>query len=139
MLEKTSCDGIAVGRGCLGKPWIFREIAAALASESPPAQPKFGEVADIMLEHAHLLVEHFGMHGGMLNFRKHAGWYTRAFPRSASLRRRLMGILDIDNLEKILKGIDREIPYPAAASGVRRGKRSGVQKVVLPPGFIQKP
>lgn len=134
MLHQCRCDGVAIGRGCLGRPWLFREIAAALEGKEIPPPPDFGEMAAIMMEHARSLVEWFGEHAGMLNFRKHAGWYTRAFPRSAALRRELMLITCLEDLGQVLSRVDPSTPYPESAHLVRRGKRSGRQKVVLPEG-----
>jgi len=136
MMRSTGCDGVAVGRGCLGRPWLFREIRGALSSGEIPPPPDFGGVIDTMLEHARGLVECFGERAGMLNFRKHAGWYTRAFPKSAALRQQLMLIRSLKELEDLLSTLDREIPYPASAHLVHRGKRAGRQKVVLPHGYL---
>ena len=138
MMCSTGCDGVAVGRGCLGRPWLFREIRAALASKEIPPPPDFGEVMDTMLEHARGLVECFGDRAGMLNFRKHAGWYTRAFPKSAALRQKLMLIRSLKELENLLSTLDRDIPYPTSAHLVHRGKRAGRQKVVLPHGYLDR-
>ncbi len=136
MIEETGCDGIAVGRGCLGRPWIFRDLAEALAGRPVPSPPSFGEVADIMLEHAVMLIEWFDEPFGLRSFRKHAGWYTRGFRGSAALRNRLMQVETLDQLRTALEMIDREEPYPAAADQVKRGKKGGTQRVVLPEGFL---
>ena len=81
--------GARAGRGCLGRPWLFRDLADALAGRPLQAQPTFGEVADIMVEHAHMLVEWFDNERmSMVAFRKHAGWYTRGFRNTAPLRER---------------------------------------------------
>lgn len=137
MLGQTSCDAVAIGRGCLGRPWLFRELEAAFRSGEIPPPPNLGEVADTMLAHAQRLVEWFGEAPGMLNFRKHGGWYTRAFPHSAALRRNLMQLKTLEELQNLLAGLDRERPYPANAHQVRRGKRSGRQKVSLPHGYLE--
>ncbi|MCD4750132.1 MAG: tRNA dihydrouridine synthase DusB [Thermoanaerobaculales bacterium] len=139
MLKETGCAGVAVGRGCLGRPWIFRDLAAVLQGHPTPDQPTFGEVADIMLEHARLLVDWFGERSAMLAFRKHSGWYTRGFRNSAVLRDRLMRARTLVDLENCLAPRDREESYPENAHLVRRGKRGGSQKVVLPHGFLDDP
>jgi nifR3 family TIM-barrel protein len=108
MVRQTGCDGVAVGRGCLGRPWLFRELADAFAGREPTSPPNFGEVADIMIEHARLLVDWFGERQAMLSFRKHGGWYTRGFPSSARLRDRLMRVQNLLELEEALAGIIRE-------------------------------
>lgn len=140
MIDQTGCDGVAVGRGCLGRPWLFRELADVFAGRTPCPGPTYGEVADIMTEHARLLVDWFGNEKqSMLAFRKHAGWYTKGFRSSAGLRNRLMRVTDLDELAEVLADIDRDEPYPDNAHLFRRGKRQGTQKVVLPAGFLDDP
>lgn len=139
MVEQTGCDGVVVGRGCLGRPWLFADLAAAFAGRDPSPGPTLGEVADVMREHARLLVEWFGAERpSMLAFRKHAGWYTRGFRGSARLRERLMQVDTLVRLDEVLAGVDRGEPYPANAHEVRRGKRPGRQRVALPPGFLDQ-
>jgi len=137
MMRQTGCDGVAIGRGCLGRPWLFRDLVDALAGREPRPGPTFGEVADIMVEHARMLVDWFGAERpSMLAFRKHAGWYTKGFRSSARLRERLMRVESLAELDGVLATIDRDEPYPENAHLMRRGKRPGIQRVVLPPGFL---
>jgi len=136
MIQTTECDGVAIGRGCLGRPWLFRDLADVFAGRPLRPPPTFGEVADIMLKHATGLVEWFGEPSAMRSFRKHAGWYTKGFRDSAGLRDRLMRIATTADLEAILAGIDRDEPYPPAGLLARRGKRGGTQRVALPRGFL---
>jgi len=139
LVKETGCDGVAVGRGCLGRPWLFRDLADAFAGRPQQNPPSLGEVADIMIEHATLLVDWFGEKSAMLSFRKHGGWYTRGFRSSARLRDRLMRVADLEQLREALATIDRDEPFPATGHLVRRGKRSGTQRVVLPPGWLEDP
>jgi nifR3 family TIM-barrel protein len=139
MVRETGCDGVAIGRGCLGRPWLFRDLADVFAGRQPQPPPDFGGVADLMIEHARLLVEWFGERQAMLSFRKHGGWYTRGFRSSARLRDRLMRVRHLAELEEVLTTIDREEPFPEHGHLVRRGKRSGTQKVALPHGFWDDP
>ncbi len=136
MVRETGCAGVAIGRGCLGRPWIFRDLAAVLNGDPTPPQPTFGEVAEIMIEHAQLLEDWFGGHQAILAFRKHSGWYTRGFSNSSALRDRLMRIRSLEELEEALSVIDRDEPYPENSHLFRRGKRAGTQKVSLPHGFL---
>jgi len=139
MVQETGCDGVAVGRGCLGRPWLFRDLADVFMGREQQPQPTFGEVADLMVEHARLLVDWFGERQAMLSFRKHGGWYTRGFRSSSRLRDRLMRVQHFPELVEVLADIDREEPFPAHGHLVRRGKRGGTQKVVLPKGFWDDP
>ena len=128
---------VVIGRGCLGRPWLFRDLVDAFEGRTPRPGPTFGEVADIMVEHARLLVHWFESERlSMLAFRKHSGWYTRGFRNSAPLRDRLMRVETLAELEAALATVHRVEPYPANAHEVRRGKRAGTQKVVLPPGYL---
>ena len=137
MMEDTGCDGVAIGRGCLGRPWFFRELADAFAGRRPSPGPSFGEVADVMQEHARLLVDWFEDEGpSLMAFRKHAGWYTKGFSGSARLRDRLMRTRTLGELATVLADIDRNEPYPANTHLMRRGKRQGTQRVVLPEGYL---
>ena len=137
MIEATGCDGVAIGRGCLGRPWLFRELSDAFAGRDPQPGPTFGEVADTMIEHAQLLADWFGdEEPSLLAFRKHAGWYTKGFSSSAKLRDRLMRVKCLEELTETLSMIDRDEPYPENAHLMRRGKRQGTQKVVLPKGYL---
>ena len=139
MVRETGCDGVAVGRGCLGRPWLFRDLADVFGGRKPQDPPTFGEVADLMIEHARSLVDWFGERQALLSFRKHCGWYTRGFRSSARLRERLMKVQLLSELEEALAAIDREEPFPEHGHLVRRGKRGGTQKVVLPKGFWDDP
>jgi len=139
MVKETGCDGVAVGRGCLGRPWLFRDLADAFAGRPQQSPPSLGEVADIMVEHATLLVEWFGEHSAMLSFRKHGGWYTRGFRSSARLRDRLMRVVTLDELREALATVTRDEPFPSTGHLIKRGKRSGTQRVILPTGWLDDP
>ncbi len=136
MMRTTGCDGVIVGRGCLGRPWLFRDLADVFDGREPRNPPNFGEVAQILLRHAHLMSDWFGAWRGMLMMRKFVAWYTKSFPGGAALRHRLVKVESIEELEKGLKEIDPETPFPPAGMRVRRGKTSGTQKVHLPDGYL---
>jgi len=137
MLRETGCDGVVVGRGCLGRPWLFRDLADVFDGRAPQNPPDFGEVADLMLEHARLLAGWFGEAYGVRGFRKHATWYTKGFRDSKPLRVRLSMVRDLAELEEILAGVDRAEPFSPAAIRVPRGKSGGTQKVTLPEGWLE--
>ena len=137
MMEATGCDGVAIGRGCLGRPWLFRDLVDVFDGREPAPGPTFGEVADTMVEHAQLLTNWFEDEKlSLLAFRKHAGWYTKGFSSSARLRNRLMRAETLADLTKALGEINRDEAYPENAHLFRRGKRQGTQKVVLPHGYL---
>ena len=136
MLRETGCDGVVVGRGCLGRPWLFRDLADVFAGREPRDPPHFGEVAGVMREHARRLVEWMGPALGVRNFRKHATWYTKGFPGSARLRGELIRIDTLADLDRILAGADPDVPFPPDAMRVPRGKSGGRQQVALPEGYL---
>ena len=136
LMRTTGCDGVVVGRGCLGRPWLFRELARVFAGREPEEPPRLGAIADLMLEHAELLSAFFGERSGVRSFRKHATWYTKGFPGSARLRARLVAAERLEDLAAVLADVDRDAPFPPAALRVPRGKHGGRQRVVLPEGFL---
>ena len=136
MMRQTGCDGVIVGRGCLGRPWLFRELAAVFDGEAPPAAPRPAEVVEVMCSHARLLAGWMGEPQAMRAFRRHATWYTKGFRGSARLRERLMHVTSLDELSQALRSLDRDQAYPLAIVRVPRGKTSGTQRVTLPHGYL---
>ena len=136
MMRRTRCDGVIVGRGCLGRPWLFRDLADVFAGREPQDPPDFGGAVDVMLEHARLLAGWAGEELAMRAFRKHSSWYTKGFRGGASLRERLMRVHTLAELQAILAEVDRAQPFPPDAIRVPRGKTSGRQKVALPEGYL---
>jgi nifR3 family TIM-barrel protein len=137
MMRTTRCDGVIVGRGCLGRPWLFRDLADVFEGREPADPPDFGGVVEVMLEHARLLAEWLGDEASaMRSFRKHSSWYTKGFRGGAPLRQRLMQVTRLDELRAVLAEIDRAQPFPPEAMRVPRGKSAGRQKVALPDGYL---
>jgi nifR3 family TIM-barrel protein len=137
MMRQTGCDGVVVGRGCLGRPWLFRELAEIFSGREPSNPPALGEVVSVLLEHARGLSEWFGERAAMRAFRRHATWYTKCFKNTASLRARLMQVTRLEELELTLAALNPHEPFPPAALRVPRGKASGTQIVSLPPGYLE--
>jgi tRNA-dihydrouridine synthase len=137
MMRTTGCDGVIVGRGCLGRPWLFRDLADVFEGREPEDPPRLGGVVDVMLEHARRLAAWLGDEASAMKaFRKHASWYTKCFPGSAPLRQRLMQVVGLGELAEVLAVVDRSRPYPPEAMRVPRGKTGGTQKVALPEGYL---
>jgi nifR3 family TIM-barrel protein len=136
MMRTTGCDGVVVGRGCLGRPWLFRDLADVFAGREPVDPPDFGGVIDVMREHARLLVGWLGEAAGLRTFRKHATWYTKGFRGGAPLRERLMRVSSLAEMDEALESADRGQPFPPDAMRVPRGKTGGTQKVSLPEGYL---
>ena len=136
MMRTTGCDAVIVGRGCLGRPWLFRDLADVFEGGGPRNPPDFGGVVEVMLEHARLLARWLDEERAMREFRKHGSWYTKGFRGGAPLRQRLMQVKHLLELEGILAGADRTQPFPPEAMRVPRGKTAGTQKVALPEGYL---
>ncbi|HEY2448691.1 MAG TPA: tRNA dihydrouridine synthase DusB [Mycobacterium sp.] len=135
MMAVTGCDGVVIGRGCLGRPWLFAELSAAFTDSPSPAPPNLGEVADIIRRHGELLTAHFGEDKGMRDIRKHIGWYLHGFPAGSELRRALALVKTRDELDALLDKLDRTAPFPDAASGPR-GRQGSPARVALPDGWL---
>jgi len=122
MMASTGCDGVVIGRGCLGRPWLFAELSAAFTGRPAPAPPTLGEVADIVRRHGRLLAAHFGEDKGMRDIRKHIGWYLHGFPAGSDLRRALALVKTLAELDCLLDQLDGAVPFPDAATGPGAGR-----------------
>jgi nifR3 family TIM-barrel protein len=138
MVEYTGCDGVVVGRGCLGRPWLFAELAAAFHNTPAPAPPNLGGVAAILRRHAMLLIEHLGPDKGPRDLRKHISWYLHGFPVGGELRRALGMVSSISELDRQLARLDADVPFPAGADGPR-GRQGSPGRVALPQGWLDDP
>jgi tRNA-dihydrouridine synthase len=135
MMRLTGCDGVVVGRGCLGRPWLFRDLADVLGGRPIEDPPTLGGVARVMIRHADLLVEHFGQRG-MVLFRKHPPWYLKGFPVGPALRDAFTRVSSLDDLADLVGKLDADTPYPADAARMVRGHSHGPRPVRLPHGFL---
>ncbi|MCE9517367.1 MAG: tRNA dihydrouridine synthase DusB [Mycobacterium sp.] len=138
MMAATGCDGVVIGRGCLGRPWLFAELSAAFTGAPLPAAPTLGEVADIVRRHARLLAGHFGEDKGMRDIRKHVAWYLHGFPAGSDLRRQLALVSTLAELDRLLDQLDPAVPFPPAAQGPR-GRLGSAGSVSLPEGWLDDP
>ncbi|MCZ7431165.1 tRNA dihydrouridine synthase DusB [Streptomyces sp. WMMC1477] len=140
MMRETGCDGVVVGRGCLGRPWLFGDLVAVFEGRADQiAAPTLREVADVMVRHARLLGEWLGDEArGVIDFRKHVAWYTKGFSVGSEARRRLATAASLDELRELLDGLDLGQPWPAGAEGPR-GRTHGRNRVVLPDGWLDDP
>lgn len=137
MVEETGVDGVVIGRGCLGRPWLFRDLAAAFAGETVNVLPNLGEVTDIMRRHAELLCEHMGEERGCKEIRKHIAWYLKGFGAGGELRRTLGLVNSLRDLDEMLAKLDRNEPFPSSQLGAPRGRQGAPRdKVVLPEGWL---
>lgn len=136
MMRTTGCDGVVVGRGCLGRPWLFRDLAEVFEGRSPPNPPLLGEIVEVMLEHVQRLIDWFDENAGVRMFRKHATWYTKGFRGSARVRQAIVQASTLTELRDVLDALPKDEPFPPRSMRVPRGKTAGTQKVALPDGFL---
>ena len=136
MLRATGCDGVIVGRGCLGRPWLFAELAAVFDGREPGPQPRLGEIVPIMRDHAERLLAFFGPAQGVRQMRKWCLWYTSGFRGAARLRVHLLRIESLDEMLGLLAQLDPEEPFPLDALRRSPSKRGRTQVVQLPHGYL---
>ncbi|MEU4583837.1 tRNA dihydrouridine synthase DusB [Kitasatospora aureofaciens] len=139
MMRETGCDGVVVGRGCLGRPWLFRDLVSIFEGDVDYARPDFGYVARAMVRHAQLLGEWLGDEArGVIDFRKHVAWYTKGFSVGSELRVKLANSSSLTELAETLAQVEQTQTWPIGADGPR-GRTSGNGRVVLPEGWLDDP
>ena len=140
MVEQTGAAGVVVGRGCLGRPWLFRDLAAAFSPGgpcAPRAARPWARCAAMMRRHAELLSEHMGEERGCKEFRKHVSWYLKGFRAGGTLRHSLALVDSLRRLDALLADLDPDEPFPVAELGTPRGRQGSPRaKVVLPEGWL---
>lgn len=140
MISHTGCDGVVVGRGCLGRPWLFGDLLTVLNGGAPPAARPLREARDAMARHARLLVDHYEGFGGeayaMRDFRKHTSWYLSGYPVGSAARRSLAMVSSLAELDELLGGLDPESTIVDGGERIKRGHTNGPIKVSLPDGYL---
>ena len=136
MVRETGCAGVVVGRGCLGRPWLFADLAAAFNNSGQRIRPTLGEVATMMHRHAELLSEWLGGQRGVVEFRKHVAWYLKGFGAGGTLRRALAQTSSLAELDDLLAQLDPAEPFPEIVVGQPRGRTTGGHGVSLPEGWL---
>ncbi len=148
MMHETGCAGVVVGRGCLGRPWLFGDLAAALAPAADgadaadganpvgPRLPGLGEVAATMRRHAALLADWLGEERGVVDFRKHVAWYLKGFAVGSELRQALASSSSLAELDRWLAQLDHAQPFPTEVLGRPRGRTGSPRSVALPDGWL---
>lgn len=138
MMEHTGCAGVEVGRGCLGRPWLFAQLGAQLRGEDIPADPTLGTVTEIIYRHAELLAEHSGEHHACRDIRKHIAWYLRGYPVGGEVRKELAQVSSLSELrEKLAPWADSTVRAEDADGA--RGRQGSASKVALPDGWLDDP
>ncbi|MCL1838786.1 MAG: tRNA dihydrouridine synthase DusB [Propionibacteriaceae bacterium] len=137
MIEQTKCAGVEIGRGALGRPWLFRDLANAFADEAQLYLPDLGQVKQLVHRHGELLAELFGERHGLTDLRKHMGWYFKGFPVGGDLRHALAMVSSLHELETLLAQIPDDVVFPINELGIPRGRQGSPKaKVTLPHGWL---
>lgn len=136
MVQATGCAGVVVGRGCLGRPWLFRDLDAAFRGQPVPDPPTLEEVTVMLADHAALLADHMGPAAGLRDLRKHTGWYLQGFPVGKPLRTALRQVESLDQLDALLARLPGDADMPPMALGMQRGHTHGPKPVRLPQGWL---
>jgi nifR3 family TIM-barrel protein len=133
MVKQSECDGVVVGRGCLGRPWLFGDLQAAFTGEGIRIQPGLGAVAEAFRRHAELLVEFFDGDEGHAcrDIRKHVAWYFKGYPVGGSVRARLATVESLQQIDDFLGELDWSAPYPAEGVEGPRGRQGSPKKGAL--------
>ena len=139
MVEQTGCDGVVVGRGCLGRPWLFGDLAAAFTgSGAAPIQPTLGAVADAFRRHAELLVEFLDDEAhGCRDIRKHVAWYFKGYAVGGETRAALSMADSLARIDELLATLDRDQPYPGEAAEGQRGRAGTPKRPSLPDRWLE--
>lgn len=152
MMGETGCDGVVVGRGCLGRPWLFRDLVDALAGRAVQPAPLLGEACAVMADHARLLVQHQenltsnprlagpARHAGedtaLRTFRKHTAWYLTGYPVGSQVRRRFAMVGSLAELDDLIGALDPTLALVPGGERIRRGHTNGPIRVALPDGYL---
>ncbi len=138
MMEETGCDGVVVGRGCLGRPWLFADLVAVLNGLNQLTVPRFGFVAEVMVKQCRLLIEWSDEFVGTRTFRKHAGWYLKGYPVGPDFRSKVSMVESLRELESLVAAVDPEtLPRPGATR-MPRGHTRGPRPVKVPYGYLDE-
>ncbi|WP_270887716.1 tRNA dihydrouridine synthase DusB [Pedococcus sp. 5OH_020] len=138
MVRETGCDGVVVGRGCLGRPWLFTDLAAAFAGTSARVRPTLGEVTATMRRHTEYLVEFYGdEYKACRDIRKHIAWYLKGFPAGSSIRNQLALVDSLEALDTLVASLDPGAVWPGDAAEGQRGRAGSPRHVALPDRWLE--
>jgi tRNA-dihydrouridine synthase len=143
MMHQTGCDGVVIGRGCLGRPWLFGDLVTVLSGGVAPPPLRIGEVTAAMVRHARLLIDHYDGNGdetfAMRDFRKHTAWYLSGYPVGPAVRRALSMVSSVGELEDIVAALDPAVEIVEGGERIKRGHTNGPIKVSLPDHYLDDP
>ena len=136
MVKDTGAAGVVIGRGCLGRPWIFGQLSAAFLGRPIPQDPGLAEISKIMYRHAQLLCELYGDYKGIRDIRKHIAWYLKGFSVGSELRTKLALVESLEEFETLLNQMDLNQDFPVSIADLPRGRTGSEKTVALPQGWL---
>ena len=139
MVAETGCDGVVIGRGCMGRPWLFRDLARAFAGEQPLGPPALGEVVGMARRHLGLMLEWYADEvGAVRRFRKHLRWYLQGYPVGGDAHRRAGLVATAADVEGVLDDVDPALRVVPSAIRAPRGRTGAMPRLVLPDGWCDE-
>jgi nifR3 family TIM-barrel protein len=139
MVEQSGCAGVVVGRGCLGRPWLFTDLVSALKGKDKQVTPTLHEVREVMFRHANLIVEYLESEDrGMRDMRKHMAWYLKGFRVPREIRHDLGMVSSLQEMRNLLDQLEDQ-PYPTEVGEKPRGRTSHGRPPTLPDGWLNDP
>ncbi|MCL3776542.1 MULTISPECIES: tRNA dihydrouridine synthase DusB [unclassified Actinomyces] len=143
MVRETGCDGVVVGRGCQGRPWLFADIVSALHGSHQRTRPDLDRVIEVIEEHGRLLAQEMGEQRGVRDLRKHVGWYLKGYPVGGAARDALMRVGTLEELHEALAAmrarLPEVVPYPGETVEGPRGRAGSPKRPHLPEGWLDSP
>ncbi len=139
MMRGTGCAGVVIGRGCLGRPWLFAELQAAFLGHEVPPGPTLGEVSDVIGRHLGLIQQWYGTGARLAPFRKHLAWYLKGYPVGPQVRRAAAAVETPRDVEALLERLDPDAPAPGDAALFNRSHSNPLRRVALPDGWLDDP
>lgn len=138
MFKETGCAGVAIGRGCQGRPWIFADIRSACNGSDNRVNPSLGEVCKVILRHLELLVDFYDGDERMAvhDLRKHIAWYLKGFPVGGGTRKSFMECESIEDVQRNIDALDLSLKLPEQVLDTPRGRVRFAKKVHLPYGWL---
>ena len=139
MMTQSDCDGVVVGRGCLGRPWLFADLQAAFRGESVRQHPGLTKVAQAFRRHAELLVDFFDgdENHACRDIRKHVAWYFKGYPVGGALRAQLATVESLQQIDDYLAQLEEDVEYPAEGVEGPRGRQGTPKKTALPEHWLE--
>ena len=141
MVAATGCAGVVIGRGCLGRPWLFTDLARVFAGEAPAGPPALGAVVDVARRHLQLSLDWYGDDepAAVRRLRKHLRWYLQGYPVGRDAHRSAGLASTADDVRAVLDSVSPELSVVPQAVRAPRGRTGPMSRLALPDGWLDDP